>query len=770
MARLNRFGLAGALIIGLAGACSTEPQGPPGANGTGAAGSGCPAGYVMCSTGCVVNDVYNCGMCGNVCAAGQTCDGITCQCQPPLVNCAGQCVDLQSDPVNCGFCGNPCQAGLVCSLAQCSATCAPGLTQCGQSCVDTMSSIQNCGQCFLACSAGRPCAGGVCSCDVGLTDCNGMCVNTLLDSSNCGQCGNVCMTGACSNGICAGQGTGGSGGGITGGTGGGVIGGTGGAIGGTGGAIGGTGGGGTGATGAGGTGATGGGGTSGTGAGGGTGATGGTTGGTGGGTGATGGDTGGGSGTGATGGDTGGTGATGGGLVGDPPGYVRLNDWYGCSWTGVDTENVGTTIQPQDFVTRASGDPFCVTGTVGPHPDYESVALLGFNVAEPPEIADCNYRVVDPEVEGPPGVPPTGSGVAVDFIKNEASTLRIQIQGPWGARDATDRWCWTIEEVQGPVFAPYTEFNTECWPGGSGTDWNGEPISAVVFLVPGEPQEVPFDFCVGAFVDGNSVDDLPPGGMEAPLLSGTIGGTDANNTTDPDYERVKIIGDDGEQYIIQNNNWGVPDQSEQTISYVGNSMHIVSSTGWSTGEGVPASFPSIYIGANGNVNDGRETSATDNLPMQVSAIQSAQTHFSWSGGGGGDYNVSYDVWFAASPPAPGSYDDAISGFVMVWLYKPGNRSPIGSVQAQASIAGHNWDVWVGPRGGGGSNSNAPVVSYVAQGTVQSIDFDLKDFIMDATSHGISTGWYLTDVFGGFEIWTGGDAVGLNLDRFAIEVL
>jgi hypothetical protein len=467
------------------------------------------------------------------------------------------------------------------------------------------------------------------------------------------------------------------------------------------------------------------------------------------------------------GGATGGSPAVGGAPTGDPPGFVRYNNWFGCSWTGIDDTEVGTTINPPDFTDRASGEPFCVTGTVGPHPNYESVALLGFNIQEPPETADCTAQDVDMNSEGPPGIVPTGTGVAFNFVKTTARIFRIQIQGPNGHRDENDRWCYNIEDLQGPSFAPYAEFNTECWEGGNGTNWNGQPISAVVFLVPGSTAEEPYEFCVDGFADGNSAADAPPSGMDAPLMTGSIGGTDPGNTTDPDYARVKVIGADGNEYIIQNNNWGMAASSEQTIHYEGNSFTVASSTGSSTGEGVPASFPSAYIGLNGNVNDGLTTDS--GLPAQVSSIGSIPTQFSWSGPGSGDFNVCYDVWFAASPPAAGSYDDAISGFVMVWLYKPDGRQPIGSVQRQANIGGINFDVWVGPRGGSGSNSNAPVVSYVAIPTQQSMSFDLMNFIDDAEQNGISQSWYLTDVFGGFEIWTGSSGVGLSLDTFSVEI-
>ncbi len=52
-------------------------------------------------------------------------------------------------------------------------------------------------------------------------------------------------------------------------------------------------------------------------------------------------------------------------------------------------------------------------------------------------------------------------------------------------------------------------------------------------------------------------------------------------------------------------------------------------------------------------------------------MQSVKTEFKWSGGtSGGNYNAAYDVWFAKTQPTPGSYNDAVSGFIMVWLYKP----------------------------------------------------------------------------------------------------
>jgi Stigma-specific protein, Stig1 len=41
-------------------------------------------------------------------------------CPEPLVECTGQCVDLQSDRRHCGGCGLDCPSGTFCTGAQCS--------------------------------------------------------------------------------------------------------------------------------------------------------------------------------------------------------------------------------------------------------------------------------------------------------------------------------------------------------------------------------------------------------------------------------------------------------------------------------------------------------------------------------------------------------------------------------------------------------------------------------------------------------------------------
>jgi endoglucanase len=300
-----------------------------------------------------------------------------------------------------------------------------------------------------------------------------------------------------------------------------------------------------------------------------------------------------------------------------------------------------------------------------------------------------------------------------------------------------------------------------------GTPYAMQPISAVVFLVPGAPTATPFDFCINGFTYGTAASDAPDGPVDVGDQMGTVGGT---GTMDLDFDRKKVVVD-GENYIIQNNNWGNPNGSDCILSYLNNSFTVTTCNG--SGSSAPAAFPSIYIGNNGNTANGvLSTKSTDNLPRQISAITSVTSSFRYSGGAGA-FNACYDIWFANAPPTV-EYGDGIDGFVMIWLRDPSGFQPIGSNQGSVMIAGQAWNVWVGPRGDGPEGYNdAPVVSYVNpaendNSRAQSfVNVNLKAFFTDAAGRGIPGSMYLTDVFGGFEIWNGG--VGAKVDEFKAVV-
>jgi hypothetical protein len=513
----------------------------------------------------------------------------------------------------------------------------------------------------------------------------------------------------------------------------------------------------------------------------------------------------GGSSAGGTSGGTGGSAAGGSTSTGtNPPGWfttsdwgVNSVDWHGCVWTGVDSTVSGSTtsISPKDFTAATTeGGPYEVTGSV--FNDYNSVALLGFDLNDTPkgDATQCSNAKRDPTADGPPAVtmPSSATGIAVNWSAAKLpADFRIQIQGVKGASDATNRWCASVSGANGPSFVPFSSFSTTCW-NTTGTKYNNEPISAVAFLVPGTTSAAkPFDITVVGFAPGTGVDAAPGKQQGCGTKSGTVGTTsllsDATKAKDASTERTSVSGTDCKTYIINNNNWGQESTSYQALDYVGNSFTVNVTSGSGGGANV-VSFPSIYIGANGNigVGDAYNTWKDSGLPKKISEMKSAKSTFQWSGGNSGNYNAAYDIWFAKTSPTAGSYNDGISGFIMIWTFKPGSSQPIGDSgkTRAATIDGKGYHVWRGNRNAtatGTDGAGRPVISYVADSTNNNFSSDLKLFFDDAVKNAsddmsngsgitqaFSSDWYLTDVFAGFEIWNGSDAKGLK-DTFTCVI-
>jgi cysteine-rich repeat protein len=93
------------------------------------------------------------------------------QCNPPLVNCMGACVDTNTSVNNCGFCGNICSfpnsVGACMSGGCAIGGCSSGFQDCdaniGNGCeINTASDFNNCGMCGHACASGQSCTSGQC--------------------------------------------------------------------------------------------------------------------------------------------------------------------------------------------------------------------------------------------------------------------------------------------------------------------------------------------------------------------------------------------------------------------------------------------------------------------------------------------------------------------------------------------------------------------------------------------------------------------------------
>ncbi|MEV0570013.1 cellulose binding domain-containing protein [Dactylosporangium sp. NPDC050588] len=206
----------------------------------------------------------------------------------------------------------------------------------------------------------------------------------------------------------------------------------------------------------------------------------------------------------------------------------------------------------------------------------------------------------------------------------------------------------------------------------------------------------------------------------------------------------------GGRYVVMNNNWG--NSATQCINVTSTGFSISQINANKPTNGAPASYPAIYVGCHySNCSPGT------NLPMQISAISSAQTSISYSYVGG-TYDAAYDIWMDPTPKTNGVNATEI----MIWFNRQGSIQPVGSRVGSASIAGRTWEVWQGNNGGN------DVVSYVAPSPISSWSFDAKAFINDVISRGkATTSWYLTSMQAGFEPWIGGQ--GLAVTAFSASI-
>ena len=206
----------------------------------------------------------------------------------------------------------------------------------------------------------------------------------------------------------------------------------------------------------------------------------------------------------------------------------------------------------------------------------------------------------------------------------------------------------------------------------------------------------------------------------------------------------------GGRYVVMNNRWGT--SAQQCINVTSTGFAITSQQGVGNTSGAPVSYPAIYVGCHYT-----NCSPGTNLPMQVSAISSANSSISYNYVSG-TYDAAYDIWLDPSPKKDGV--NAME--IMIWFNRQGSIQPIGSVVGNTTIGGRTWQVWQG------SNGSNNVISYVAPSAISSWDFSVLDFINDVKNRGaITSSWYLTSIQAGFEPWIGG--TGLAVTNFSASV-
>jgi hypothetical protein len=449
----------------------------------------------------------------------------------------------------------------------------------------------------------------------------------------------------------------------------------------------------------------------------------------------TGGSGSGGSGSGGSG--SGGTAGTG-GTASTNDGYWISDDWHGFAWTATDSTS-GTTITPKSFAGVAENGPYCASGTI--KGATTAVAMVGVNLNQERAANAESLTVV-----------PSKDGITVNVTNSGGTPLRLQIQAPGGSTDESKRWCAAISGSGG--FIPWSGFNTRCW-NNAGTAYNGTTaLESALVLVPGGASDRSFNFCLNSLTETESGDGGNGGNAGSSGTGSGPGSPSGTLSGKSDWFRVTR---DSRQYIVQNNVWG--SSASQALTYNGVSFEITEQTGSNGTGGQPVSYPSVFIGANHPASERFTTGS--NLPKLVSSIASADTSWTHNATGSisGEYNAAYDVWFSTG--SSGDSGNPSGGYLMVWLYDPPNAQPRGELrQSSASVSGISgyFDVWIDDK------VSPPCISYVRKPATTSMTFDLNKFIDDAETRGtIKSNWYLTNVFAGFEIWSGG--VGLETTDF-----
>lgn len=170
--------------------------------------------------------------------------------------------------------------------------------------------------------------------------------------------------------------------------------------------------------------------------------------------------------------------------------------------------------------------------------------------------------------------------------------------------------------------------------------------------------------------------------------------------------------------------------------------------------GAPGAYTSVYRGCHwGNCT------SSNPFPLQVSGIASATTTVRITQPSGHTNDAAYDIWFNKTRTTSGQPDGTE---VMIWLNHQGTIQPFGSRAGSVNLSGASYEVWTG-------NQNSwKIISYVATTPVTGFtSLNLLPFFSDAVSRGcLDPSWWLIDVEFGFEIWSGGQ--GLGISNFSVN--
>lgn len=150
------------------------------------------------------------------------------------------------------------------------------------------------------------------------------------------------------------------------------------------------------------------------------------------------------------------------------------------------------------------------------------------------------------------------------------------------------------------------------------------------------------------------------------------------------------------------------------------------------------------------------------LPLQLKENRSVQASwdFQLQETRPGGLNVSYDLWLSNDPHLGNANADHE---IMIWLYRSGDISPIGTKQVTVALGGAIWELWEGSL----PECGWPVHSFVRTAHTTSQTLNLNEFFAFLIERGIDSSQYLISVEAGTEVFTG--AGQLDTTAYAVEI-
>lgn len=214
--------------------------------------------------------------------------------------------------------------------------------------------------------------------------------------------------------------------------------------------------------------------------------------------------------------------------------------------------------------------------------------------------------------------------------------------------------------------------------------------------------------------------------------------------TSPD---AKITIDNGKAYLY-NNQWGrgeVPSGSQNIYYSSGNNYGW--RWQWPSSTTSVKGYPSVVSGWHWTA----DYTAGSGFPVQLAEHKRVDTKVKYAFiNANGAYNAAYDLWFHMTNHA--TWANAPTDEVMVWLNRNGGVVPAGSYKETITVAGTQWDLYVG------HVSSWNVYSFVRKTPTTSANLNMTDFTDYLQSKQYLTkDKYLSSVEFGTEIYNGSGA-------------